>query len=255
MAKTQWNGASISRDKLNWLRTKIEYSLMSAIFASRYPKSNAVVAKANEVFATPDDMPFDPYVADLQKIVDSTVFLRQTIVNIFVDMWKYRFDAKSSVNAKYDVAHLNDPRMSVGRNAVRYLVSVSLYDHTVRVAMGAVQKWRDSDSIGKALNIVIALLHDFGKCSEIFGEYRVGNASMHSIVSADYARVLFEQMRFRERPFDPTLTEEAEQIVVSTLRMHHDKIAKETLFLGCLCDFDRAARSYEYDHLRRKGAR
>lgn len=124
------------------------------------------------------------------------------------------------------------------------LAKINLYNHTINCALCAIDECKEQPQAIKDIVIVIALLHDFGKCPAILVQFNDKNEN-HEKISARFALNAL---------IDFDINEELKQIIFSTLFDYHtsDKEKEKTIYAPIVVKADIASRILEKKFLQGK---
>ena len=176
------------------------------------------------------------YENQLEKLIVSKTIYKKTTMEILNIMKEYNFLESISVNKKYDI-HLKNIL-----NNYDLLGQVNLFAHTLNVAYEALQ---DNKLINiKSVNILLALLHDFGKNNKIRSEYNKTNKNLsHEKISAMFVEEFFANQIFNG---NKEINSELVTILTQTIDVQHSLLtAQKNTFLYNLRKYDKLAREKE----------
>lgn len=160
---------------------------------------------------------------------------RRLFIKLFEDMDKFNFSEASSVTT-------NDVLLSD-------YGEIKLYRHTINT-FREMLKIVNSE-MDKEILLLIALLHDFGKSSELCSHYKITKEDRHWVRSAHYFTNIIESDQNNYE-----LDESAIKIIANTLSIHHEsllnKSQQENRYLVYLKKADAAARKLEKTQLDKK---
>lgn len=158
---------------------------------------------------------------------------------ILEDMNLYQFQNYSSVNKIYD-QHLK------AYTSYELLSQVTLLDHTYHVAVEAIELTKSYPQTFRSIVILLALLHDFGKCIQIEKEYQRDENEPHHFISANYAKEKLQKYIFTNKEINGELI----VTLFENLRNHHSTVAaKPNSFLDFLRKADYKAREKEIAYI------
>ncbi|PCI30910.1 MAG: hypothetical protein COB67_00200 [SAR324 cluster bacterium] len=225
-----------------WNAVEKNLHLHRAIFFSRVPKNNTntidVEVVQDEIFHFKRLQ-----LESLSKFINNyTSFYLPYINHLIEEIERYSFFQYPSVNSTFH-EHL----LSITTN-YQLLSKINLESHTLNVVYETAKMSRELPSQIKSINIILALLHDFGKCNEIKKDLKE-KKEKHWKISAEYAS---RTMMHFDIPLPIRLK------IVQILTYHHDsplnnfsdeakniqKIKNDDLFLH-LCHADSSARENE----------
>ncbi len=172
----------------------------------------------------------------VEKFIISKTIYKKTTKNIFETIKKYDFKKTSSVNKKYDIYLKN--------NFINYdiLENIDLLTHTLNVAYEA--SIDDKPKNIKSVNILLALLHDFGKNLFIVNTYNKTNKVLaHEKISAMFVEEFFTDQFFSG---NKEINSNLIKILVETIKVQHSSIlASKNSYLYNLRKYDKEAREKE----------
>ena len=167
---------------------------------------------------------------------------KKTTKSIFSIMDEYKFEKSKSVAKQYDV-HLKN-------NFTNYdlLEKIDLYTHTLNVCYEAAID--DKPNNIKSINILLALLHDFGKNSKIKNVYNSSNKTLsHEKISAMFVKEFFTDQIFQG---NGEITKDLIKTISQTIKVQHSSyVAANNSYLYNLRKYDKNAREKEIEMLRR----
>lgn len=160
---------------------------------------------------------------------------------ILIDMDKFHFKNTNSVNKN------NDKHLMERNDRYSLLSSVNLFSHTINVVTETIKITKDMQQDIKDISILLALLHDFGKNSEVISSSQLEekNKTKHSYVSANYAKHLIKNESFSYESINQ-INKEFIDLIYECLRTHHDDY-DSNIFVKILNDADSNARELELD--------
>lgn len=117
------------------------------------------------------------------------------------------------------------------------LAKINLYNHTINCALCAIEECKEQPQAIKDIVIVIALLHDFGKCSSILRQFNDKNEN-HEKISARFALNAL---------IDFDVSDELKNVIFATLFDYHtsDKEKEKTIFAPIVIKADITSRILE----------
>ena len=124
---------------------------------------------------------------------------------------------------------------------------INLYDHTLNcvLEMRKILFSSESHTPNEAIAIclIIAILHDFGKCPSIERDFKTDVHYKHHKTSAMFAKDFLQTYRKKG------LNDEIIDLVTNVIFVHHDLDAKQNIFLKILKQADSKAREIEMSYI------
>lgn len=190
-----------------------------------------------------EDSPVDNHQLDsAQRYILSNIHgeqLRSIAEYLCVCMHTYEFKKNSSVprNAILIGEHISTTDYDL-------LAKINLYNHTINCAVCAIDISKNQPQAIRDIIIVIALLHDFGKCQTILSQYDHVNEN-HEKISARFSENLL---------LDFDVSDELKQVIFSTLFDYHtaDKDKEKTIYAPIVIQADIKSRILEKKFLKQK---
>lgn len=210
--------------------------------SKRRKKEQAIKEKGSELYLKDSESKEIELAFDFIK---SNTTNYQSLFKRFVyDMEVYNFKKTSSVDSKVEKMY-NDKN-----NRYDMFATLNLFEHTMNVVTQAIIVASELPSFQKDICIMIALLHDYGKNSEIKNKYSFEDKKdiPHNVISANYAKSIMSDEMLSVQS-NGQITDELIKTVDSCLRTHHDQDAKSNLFLKVLIKADKNAREKELQGL------
>ncbi|MBE0491043.1 MAG: HD domain-containing protein [Sulfurospirillum sp.] len=101
----------------------------------------------------------------------SNVTIKEAIVELFDVMVDMEFEKISSVP--------NHVPTNSEKNTCNIRAKVNLFNHTINIMTEAIDICEHEPSATRDIVILLALLHDFGKCAKLVETYSLSNATPH----------------------------------------------------------------------------
>ncbi len=215
--------------KEKFMEIAITYSLFEKINKKREKEINNKENESN----LDEENDFNNIV---EKFITSKTIYKKTTKSLFEIIKKYDFIKTSSVNKKYDIYLKN--------NFTNYdiLENIDLLTHTLNVAYEA--SVDDKPKNIKSVNILLALLHDFGKNINIIKNYNKTN----KLLSHEKISSIFAEEFFTDQIFDGNkeINSNLVKTLVETIKVQHSSvIASRNSYLYNLRKYDKEAREKE----------
>jgi len=174
-------------------------------------------------------------------ILDKTIY-KKTTKEIFKIMTDFEFQKSKSVDKQYDI-HLKNSLTNYD-----YLEKVNLFTHSLNVAYEASIDNKPKNI--KSVNILLSLLHDFGKNSKVKNLYNSRNQKLsHEKVSALFVEEFFADQIFEG---NSEITNDLLKVISKTIKIQHSSfVATSGSYLYNLREYDKSAREKELLMLKR----
>lgn len=134
----------------------------------------------------------------------SNFTIREAIAELFGIMIKFDFSQNSSIPNHRNSSNDTQQYKAIGK--------INLHNHTINVVIEAINVCADEPSANRDLVILMAMLHDFGKCAKLVENYSLSTASPHEVNSSRLAEILLLKFKFHSTLINT---------VISTLKNHH----------------------------------
>jgi len=175
-------------------------------------------------------------------IIKQAPSFKKTIKKIIGLMNEFNFKGTPSVDRAYDIQHKNRTN-----NYDLLFHNMDLYAHTLHVAYEILQFSRKGNTGG--INILIALLHDFGKSHKVIEMYSDIASLSHEKISAKFAEdFLLDEMLQGDRE----LSAEVIEVIKNTIDVQHSEVKNKSLFLQDIISADSNARRNEITFIKKK---
>lgn len=179
----------------------------------------------------------------VEKFIINRTNYKKTTRELFKIIKECEFYKTKSVNKEYDI-HLKN-------NFSNYdlLEKIDLFTHTLNVAYEAAIDNKPKNI--KSINILLALLHDFGKNQKIKNIYDKSNKKItHEKISAFFIEEFFADQVFEG---NGEINKDLLKILSQTIKVQHSSfVATNNSYLYNLRKYDKAAREKELLMLRKR---
>lgn len=230
-----------------WRKLKGTVILNDEMLSRRsYQEDFPIDNKKHIAFKVNDnDFLSEEYKIGLEFILSCTYTMHELFESIFLDFDKSDLKKISSIDKNYDIAIIKKD------NRYDMLSTINLYEHTMNVVIEVLEITKSMPSVTKDICILLTLLHDIGKCKRIQKKYSFGEKLKHHIVSANYSRIIMQDLMFQGYK---EINEELIELVYLILKEHHYNessnedtkfIYEHNMFIEILKKADYSARRKE----------
>ena len=147
-------------------------------------------------------------------IESETSYYHELFGLILADMEVHAFQDIPSVNSNHTF------HLQARYNKFDMLRNIDLYSHTMHVFVETLPLISNMPEKLRAIQMILALVHDFGKCPAIVVEVDAQARTPHNAVSADY----FEKLANRARhELGCAISDDLTRFIMQILRNHHPK--------------------------------
>ncbi len=170
---------------------------------------------------------------ELIYIFAHTTSYKLIIIDLFKQMKEYEFNKIQSVSSDLNIGYT--------QKRYDYYREINLYDHTVHCVMETIDLLGNhTPPDAMAINIILAILHDFGKNPLISEKYKGDKDEKHHHISANFAKQYFHKNKLFN------VSKEFIDLIYKTIWNHHEQNEKKSPFLKILIEADQNAREKEY---------